>query len=60
MSRPPVCVTAQTPAEGGFILYSAAKAIELYKMAFRAAEALRIAAPNGKFIHAEIQIGGLY
>jgi PhnB protein len=35
----------------------AARAIEFYKQAFGAAEVMRMPMPNGKIVHAEIQIG---
>ncbi len=39
------------------ILTNAAKAIEFYKKVFGAQELARMATPNGKVAHAEIQIG---
>jgi len=39
------------------IIQGAARAIEFYKAAFGATELLRMAQPNGKIGHAEIQIG---
>jgi PhnB protein len=39
------------------ILTGAASAIEFYQQAFGATEVMRLAAPGGKVMHAEIQIG---
>ena len=39
------------------IISGAADAIEFYKRAFGAAEVMRLPAPGGKVVHAEIQIG---
>jgi PhnB protein len=39
------------------IIQDAAKAIEFYKKAFGATELLRLPAPDGKLMHAEIKIG---
>lgn len=39
------------------VLSEASKAIEFYKKAFNATEKLRMAGPNGKIFHSEIQIG---
>jgi PhnB protein len=39
------------------ILTGAARAIEFYQQAFGATELMRLAAPGGKVMHAEIQIG---
>ena len=36
----------------------AAKALELYKKAFGAKERMRLAGPDGKVMHAEIEIAG--
>jgi PhnB protein len=39
------------------IITNAAQAIEFYKEAFGATELMRLAAPDGKLMHAEIRIG---
>jgi len=39
------------------IVGNAARAIDFYKQAFAAAETMRMAAPGGKIMHAEIKIG---
>jgi len=39
------------------IISNAAQAIEFYKEAFGATELMRLAAPDGKLMHAEIRIG---
>lgn len=39
------------------VLDDCAKAIELYKKAFGAKEALRMSGPGGKIVHAELQVG---
>jgi PhnB protein len=39
------------------VIRDAAQAIEFYKKAFRAREINRMAMPNGKIMHAELQIG---
>src|SRR5206468_5960649 len=41
----------------GLTCRNAAQAIELYKKAFGATERSRMASPDGKIMHAEIQIG---
>jgi PhnB protein len=55
--------TAVQPIPDGYqaatpylIVANAAKAIEFYKQAFGAAETVRMAAPGGKIMHAEIKI----
>jgi PhnB protein len=39
------------------IVDDAARAMEFYRKAFDAAEVMRMAGPNGKLMHAEVQIG---
>ena len=39
------------------VLDDCAKAIELYRKAFGAKEALRMSSPGGKIVHAEVQVG---
>jgi uncharacterized glyoxalase superfamily protein PhnB len=56
MPKPiPAGMTAVTPH---LVCAGAAEAIEFYKKAFGAAEELRLPAPDGKLMHAQIRIGG--
>jgi uncharacterized glyoxalase superfamily protein PhnB len=56
MSKPiPAGMTAVTPH---LVCAGAAEAIEFYKKAFGAVEELRLPAPDGKLMHAQIRIGG--
>lgn len=53
-STPPKGYHSVTPT---IVVRDAAKAIEFYKRAFDAKEMERMAGPDGKIMHAEIQIG---
>src|SRR5438445_1864573 len=63
LKLPEVPMTVQAIPQGfhsvtpGLTCRNAAQAIELYKTAFGALERSRMASPDGKIMHAEIQIG---
>jgi len=65
MTNPKASSSAVKPIPDGYPIMSpylairdAAKAIEFYKKAFGATERMRMAGPDGKVMHAEIEIAG--